>query len=158
MSPARDNREGHPTVLELLPLRYPYLMIDRVLERSPERVVALKNVSHNEWYFVGHFPGRPVMPGTLIVEGMAQTAGLLIESKGGVTPPLPAQGYLVGIDRARFRRMVVPGDQILYEAKLGKSKGGLIRAEVEARVAGERIAEAVISVMSDVEGAERETR
>jgi 3-hydroxyacyl-[acyl-carrier-protein] dehydratase len=130
-------------------------MIDRVLERSTERVVALKNVSHNEWYFVGHFPGRPVMPGTLIVEGMAQTAGLLIEPSSGSAGP--AQGYLVGIDRARFRRMVVPGDQIIYEAKLVKAKGGLIRAEVEARVEGERIAEAVISVMSDVEGAERET-
>lgn len=144
---------SEPSVLALLPLRYPYLLIDRVLERGPERARALKNVSHNEWFTAGHFPGRPVMPGTLLIEGMAQTAGLLLayhqpaaaEGKGKGEGAL---GFLVGVDRARFRRPVVPGDQVLYEAKLVRAKGGLLRAEVTAHVQDEKVAEAVITLMA----------
>lgn len=133
------------SVTELIPLRYPFLMIDRVLERGPERAVTLKNVSHDEWFFQGHFPERPLMPGTLLLEGMAQTAGLLVE-------PSPndgrAHGFLVGVDRARFRRQVVPGDQVVYRAKLLKARRDLYRVEAEARVDDERVAEATISLMS----------
>ncbi|OGF52739.1 MAG: 3-hydroxyacyl-[acyl-carrier-protein] dehydratase FabZ [Candidatus Fraserbacteria bacterium RBG_16_55_9] len=148
-------RECEPTVLEILPLRYPYLMVDRVLEREPDRVVALKNVSQNEWFFVGHFPGRPVMPGTLLIEGMAQTAGILMHQHSN---HLQAQGLLVGVDGARFRRQVVPGDQILYEAKLLKARGGLYRMEVAARVENELVAEAVLSLMSTSESSDVQTR
>jgi beta-hydroxyacyl-ACP dehydratase FabZ len=131
--------------LELLPLRYPYLMVDRVLTREPERVVAVKNVSHNEWFFVGHFPSKPLMPGTLLIEGMAQTAGILMQQLSGQPQ---AQGFLVGIDAARFRRQVVPGDQVVYEAKLVKTRGGLYRVGAAAKVDGELVAEAVLSLMS----------
>lgn len=140
--------ENEPTVLELLPLRYPYLMVDRVLEREPARVVAVKNVSQNEWFFVGHFPGRPLMPGTLLIEGMAQTAGILMQQFSNHPQ---AQGLLVGVDGARFRRPVVPGDQVLYDAKLLKARGGLYRMEVAARVDGELVAEAVLSLMNTSE-------
>ncbi len=153
MKTNRTQTEG-PTVFELLPLRYPFLMIDRVLEREPERVVALKNISHNEWFFEGHFPNRPIMPGTLLIEGMAQTAGILILQAA----PRSSGGLLVGIDRARFRRRVVPGDQVIYEAKLLKSHGGLYRVEAEARVDGERVAEAVLSLMSSDDPNDDETR
>lgn len=133
-------------LLELLPLRFPFLMVDRILEYGDERAVALKNVSHDEWFFMGHFPGRPIMPGTLILEGMAQTAGILLMQ---LQPKLksPAQGLLVGVDRARFRHQVVPGDQVVYEARLVKAHGRLYRVEAEAKVEGELVAEAVLSLM-----------
>jgi len=118
-------------------------MIDRVLERGAERAVALKNVSYDEWFFVGHFPEQPLMPGTLLIEGMAQTAGLLLGEGSRAS-----QGLLVGIDRARFRKRVLPGDQVVYEAQRLKSRGGMLRARVEAKVGGERVAEAVLSLMS----------
>ena len=137
---------SEPSVLDLLPLRFPYLMVDRVLERTEDRAVALKNVSQNEWMFEGHFPGRPVMPGTLLIEGMAQTAGLLI---GQLTGSDRALGYLVGADDARFRRQVGPGDQIVYEAKLLRARRALFRFEVEARVDDEPVAEATISLMAE---------
>lgn len=121
-------------------------MIDRVLERTDDRAVALKNVSHNEWMFEGHFPGNPVLPGTLLIEGMAQTAGLLI---GQLTGSDRAMGYLVGADDARFRRQVVPGDQIVYEAKLLRARRSLFRFEAEARVDDESVAVAMISLMAE---------
>ena len=126
-------------------------MVDRVLAREPKRVVAVKNVSHNEWFFVGHFPGRPLMPGTLLIEGMAQTAGILTQQFSGHPQ---AQGFLVGIDGARFRKQVVPGDQVLYEAKLLKARGGLYRVETAAKVDDELVAEAVLSLMSSVESSD----
>ncbi len=153
MSKTRD-REGERApepVLALLPLRFPYLLIDRVLERGPERARALKNVSHNEWVFAGHFPGRPVLPGTLILEGMAQTAGLLLPFHAqarGQTTTAQSLGFLVGVDKARFRRPVVPGDRLVYEARLERAKAGLLRAAVLALVEGERVAEAEITLMA----------
>ncbi|MBI1730307.1 3-hydroxyacyl-ACP dehydratase FabZ [Candidatus Acetothermia bacterium] len=137
-----------PSPLELLPLRYPYLMVDRILERSPERVVAIKNVSHNEEVFQGHFPGNPIMPGTLITEGMAQTAGILMQQYSNSRY---AQGLLVGIDSARFRKQVVPGDQLVFEAKLLKARGGLFRFEVLSKVEDEVVAEAIITLISPPE-------
>lgn len=136
-----------PSVLDLLPLRFPYLMIDRVVERTDDRAVALKNVSQNEWMFQGHFPGRPVLPGTLLIEGMAQTAGLLI---GPLTGSDRALGYLVGADDARFRRQVVPGDQIVYAARLLRARRSMFRFDVEARVDDASVAEAQISLMAEV--------
>jgi 3-hydroxyacyl-[acyl-carrier-protein] dehydratase len=143
----KDPKGNNPPITELLPIRYPFLMVDRLLERGPGRVVAVKNVSYDEWFFAGHFPDRPIMPGTLLMEGMAQTAGLLL-AEGSKR----AGGLLVGIDQARFRRQVVPGDQVVYEAKLLRARRGLYRVEAEARVEGELVAEAIISLMSDSEG------
>lgn len=116
-------------------------MIDRVLERGAEEVVTLKCVTLNEPYFQGHFraPYPSIMPGTMILEGMAQTAGLLLP-QGGLA-------VLAGVERARFHRPVFPGDRLTYRAKLARSRLGLIKAEVTAEVEGERVAEAVISLM-----------
>ena len=130
-----------------LPLRYPYLMIDRIVEASAERVVALKNVTVNEPFFQGHFPEplEAVMPGTLILEAMAQTAAFLIPQG---TEGESREGYLVGVDKARFRRKVIPGDQLRVEARCTRAKRGLLRADVSASVDGELAASATISVLT----------
>jgi len=133
-------------VLKHLPQRYPILMVDRVKECEPgKRIIALKNVSANEPYFQGHFPGRPIMPGVLILEAMAQAAGLVVLSAGG------ADGqhhenlyYYVGIDNARFKKPVLPGDQLELEVKLERLLRGIGKFSCEARVDGEVAAEAVI--------------
>ncbi len=128
-------------IRKILPHRYPFLLVDRVLEWGERRVRALKNVTYNEPFFVGHFPERPIMPGVLILEGMAQTVGLLVSQEQ------PGQsGYLVGVDRARFRRPVQPGDQIIYEAELERGREGFYRAQVWATVEGTLVAEALLSV------------
>jgi 3-hydroxyacyl-[acyl-carrier-protein] dehydratase len=128
-------------IWRILPHRYPFLLVDRVLEWGEGRVRVLKNVTHNEPFFVGHFPQRPIMPGVLILEGMAQAVGLLLSREQ------PGQsGYLVGVERARFRRPVQPGDQIIYEAKVERGRAGFYRARVQASVAGAPVADAVISV------------
>jgi 3-hydroxyacyl-[acyl-carrier-protein] dehydratase len=126
-----------------LPIRFPYLMVDRILEEEGGRVVALKNVTIDEPVFQGHFPEPlpAVMPGTLILEAMAQTAAFLLLGEEG------SLGYLVGIDQAHFRRKVVPGDQLRLEARLLRRRRGLLRAEVEASVSGEVAATAVISLV-----------
>lgn len=128
-------------IRRILPHRYPFLLIDRVLEWGERRVRTLKNVTHNEPFFAGHFPEQPIMPGVLILEGMAQTVGLLIsrEQPG-------RSGYLVGVDHARFRRPVQPGDQIVYEAELERGRQGFYRARVQASVNGTPVAEALLSV------------
>ena len=105
-------------VLKYLPQRYPILMIDKVKELDPgKRIVALKNVSANEPHFQGHFPGRPIMPGVLILEAMAQAAGVLVFSaEGAARPDDRSVYYYVGIDDARFKKPVIPGDQLELEA------------------------------------------
>jgi 3-hydroxyacyl-[acyl-carrier-protein] dehydratase len=132
-------------VLKYLPQRYPLLLIDRVKECEPgKRIVALKNVSANEPYFQGHFPGRPIMPGVLILEAMAQAAGLLVfsaEPRGGHEGSVY---YYVGIDNARFKKPVTPGDQLELEVKLERSLRGIGKFSCIARVAGTVVAEAVI--------------
>jgi len=130
-----------------LPLRYPYLMIDRIIEESDGRVVALKNVTVNEPFFQGHFPEplEAVMPGTLILEAMAQTVAFLIP-QGDRGKPL--EGYLVGVEKARFRRKVVPGDQLRVEARRTRARRGLIQAGVSAFVDGELAASATISLLT----------
>lgn len=132
-------------VLSLLPHRYPFLLIDRVLEFEPnKRLLAYKNVTYNEPFFAGHFPIRPVMPGVLIVEAMAQATGLLaMESR----PDLISSNslyYFVGIDNARFKRPVEPGDQLRLEARLIAVKRGIWKFSCEACVDGKVVATADI--------------
>jgi 3-hydroxyacyl-[acyl-carrier-protein] dehydratase len=124
-------------LFEYLPHRYPFLLVDRVLEVTAERIRGFKNVTINEQFFCGHFPGNPVMPGVLIVEAMAQLSGVLaFESKGR----RPADGvtyYLAGIDKTRFKRPVVPGDQLMMESRILADKRGLMKFECKAFVESE---------------------
>ena len=133
-------------VLRRLPQRYPILMIDRVKECEPrKRIVALKNVSANEPYFQGHFPARPIMPGVLILEAMAQAAGLLVLSgEDALLKHQENDYYYVGIDNARFKRPVLPGDQLELEVKLERLLRGIGKFSCVARVDGEVAAEAAI--------------
>jgi 3-hydroxyacyl-[acyl-carrier-protein] dehydratase len=133
-------------VLQYLPQRYPMLMIDRVKECEPgKRIVAIKNVSANEPYFQGHFPGRPIMPGVLILEAMAQAAGMVAFSAEGEGRQHDQHlYYYVGIDNARFKKPVVPGDQLELEVKLERMLRGIGKFSCVARVAGQVVAEAVI--------------
>ena len=122
-------------VLSLLPHRYPFLLIDRVLDyRANEYLVACKNVTCNEPFFAGHFPARPVMPGVLIVEAMAQSTGLLAMKSNPDEVGQKALYYLVGIDKARFKRTVEPGDQLTFEIRLKKVRRGVWLFSGEARV------------------------
>jgi 3-hydroxyacyl-[acyl-carrier-protein] dehydratase len=132
-------------VLAHLPQRFPMMMLDRVKEFEPfKRIVAVKNVSANEPYFPGHFPQRPIMPGVLILEAMAQAAGVLVFRSRGEKPNPDSLYYYVGIDHARFKKPVVPGDQLELEVKLERQLRGIGRFSCEARVAGEVVAEATI--------------
>ena len=132
-------------ILKHLPQRYPVLMIDRVKEMEPgRRIVALKNVSANEPHFQGHFPGRPIMPGVLILEAMAQAAGVLVFRSAGTRPDEKTVYYYVGIDNARFKKPVVPGDQLELEVKLERALRGIGKFACVARVGGATVAEATI--------------
>lgn len=132
-------------VLKLLPQRYPFLMIDGVRECEPgKRVVAFKNVSANEPHFQGHFPGRPIMPGVLILEAMAQAAGLVVFAGEDQTNTSEHVYYYVGIDNARFKKPVVPGDVLELEVALERSMRGIGKFACVARVAGNVVAEATI--------------
>ena len=130
----------------VLPHRYPFLLVDRVLELEPgKRIRAIKNVTINEPFFQGHFPGAPVMPGVLVVEAMAQVGGLLTEL------PRAASGakqdklfYLVKVDNARFSRMVVPGDQLMLEVRLKRMIRNMAMYECSASVDGKQVASADI--------------
>ena len=122
-------------ILKLLPHRYPFLLVDRVLEIDKgKRIKALKNVSVNEPFFTGHFPSRPVMPGVLMLEALAQAAGLLSFDMLGVAPDENTVFYFVGIDNARFKRPVEPGDQLILEVELDRIKGGIYKFKGVARV------------------------
>src|SRR5687767_4203549 len=132
-------------VLKYLPQRYPLLMIDRVKELDPgKRIVALKNVSANEPHFQGHFPGRPIMPGVLILEAMAQAAGVLVFSAPGAEPHAESVYYYVGIDEARFKKPVLPGDQLELEVTLERFMRGIGKFACVARVGADVAAEATI--------------
>ena len=134
----------HQSVLDIIPIRYPFVMIDKIVERSTEHSICIKNVSHSEEVFVGHFPGLPILPGTLITEGMAQTCGVLMQY---IEQTEFAQGLLVGLDKVRFRRQVIPGDQLVFHARLQKARGGLYKFEADAKIDGELVAEADITLM-----------
>lgn len=130
-------------ILKRLPHRYPILLVDRVLEIEPHtRIKALKNVSINEPYFTGHFPSRPVMPGVMMLEALAQTAALLSFESNDVDPDDNMVVYFVGIDGARFKRVVEPGDQLILQAQLERSKGGIYKFRTQASVDGETAVEA----------------
>jgi 3-hydroxyacyl-[acyl-carrier-protein] dehydratase len=132
-------------VLKHLPQRFPLLMIDRVTVCEPgKRIVALKNVSVNEPYFPGHFPRRPIMPGVLILEAMAQAAAILVFRTVGEQPGENALYYYAGIDKARFRKPVVPGDQLEIEVAILGSKRGIWKFSCAARVENAVVAEAEI--------------
>jgi len=132
-------------VLAHLPHRYPMLMIDRVTQCEPgKRIVAIKNVSAGEPYFPGHFPNRPIMPGVLILEAMAQAAGVLVFRTSGTKPDANTVYYYVGIDNARFKKPVVPGDQLEIEVHMERQLRGIGKFGCVARVAGETVAEATI--------------
>jgi 3-hydroxyacyl-[acyl-carrier-protein] dehydratase len=130
-------------ILKRLPHRYPFLLVDRVTELDKDqRVVALKNVTMNEPFFMGHFPHRPVMPGVLILEAMAQAAALLSFASMETDPGEDTVVYFAGIDGARFKRPVEPGDQLVIEAKILRAKAGIYKYSAQARVDGELAAEA----------------
>lgn len=132
-------------VLAHLPQRFPMLMIDRVKECEPgKRIVALKNVSANEPFFPGHFPHRLIMPGVLILEAMAQAAGVLVFRSLGTKPDDKTLYYYVGIDKARFKKPVVPGDQLEIEVLLERQLRGISKFSCVARVGADTVAEAVI--------------
>ena len=135
-------------VLQHLPQRYPLLMIDRVLEFDPgKRIRALKNISANEPQFLGHFPGRPIMPGVLILEAMAQAACILALRSSGVTAEGNRAYYYAGIDGARFKRPVEPGDQLRMELTCLKRRGSFWKMQGLATVDGKLVAQAEISAM-----------
>ncbi len=144
-------------IMTLLPHRYPFLLVDKVLECNPgKNIVAVKNVTMNEPFFTGHFPQRPVMPGVLIVEALAQAACLLgiWSAEGGMEEG--TLYYFLGIDRARFKRPVSPGDQLKLHVTLTTSKRGIWKFSAEARVENDVVCEAEIMATarkSSTEGA-----
>lgn len=130
-------------ILKLLPHRYPFLLVDRVLELAPkESITAIKNVTINEPFFQGHFPDYPVMPGVLIIEALAQTAALLTFAEAKQDN---AVYYFAGIDNARFKKPVVPGDQLVMQAIYQRERAGVYKFHVTATVDGELAAEADIT-------------
>ncbi|MES2787861.1 MAG: 3-hydroxyacyl-ACP dehydratase FabZ [Pseudomonadota bacterium] len=130
-------------ILKQLPHRYPILLVDRVIElEAGKRIKALKNVTINEPFFMGHFPHRPVMPGVLMLEAMAQTAALLSFATLGVTPDDKTVYYFAGIDGARFKRPVEPGDQLVMSVELTRMKAGIFKFKATSHVGDELACEA----------------
>lgn len=131
-------------IMRILPHRYPFLLVDRITELEPDkRVVGVKNVTINEQFFQGHFPGMPVMPGVLIIECMAQVAGVMIYKD--VQEPKDKLIYFTGIEKARFRRPVVPGDQLRVEMNLLNRRNNFGKLQGRATVEGKLAAEAVVT-------------
>ena len=129
-------------ISQLLPHRYPMLMVDRIVEISADSIVGLKNVTVNEPHFTGHFPGFPVMPGVLIIEAMAQVAGILV---GTLAPHTRGKVmFLASVDEAKFRKPVVPGDQLRIEMKMLRLKHTVAKMQGTATVDGQVVAEAIL--------------
>ena len=132
-------------ILSKLPHRYPFILVDRVLEiEAGKRIKALKNVTINEHFFVGHFPNRPVMPGVLMIEALAQAAALLAFETMGQVPDAKSVYYFAGIDGARFKRPVEPGDQLTLDVALDRMKSGIFKFKARAMVGEELAVEAEI--------------
>lgn len=130
-------------IFELLPHRYPFLLVDRVLDYQPKkRLRAIKNVSFNEAFFQGHFPGAPVMPGVLIIEALAQACGLLVHLSHEQNPAVRPLYYLVKIDKARFSKIVSPGDQLLLDVEMKRVVMKMGQFHVRALVDGAEVASA----------------
>lgn len=138
-------------IMELLPHRYPFILVDRIVEMVPdERIIGLKNVTINEPFFQGHFPGTPIMPGVLIVEAMAQVGAILVNTSRseGKRKELI---YFMGIDKARFRKPVIPGDQLILEIIAMKRRANLFKMAGKATVDGTLVAEAEVMAMTGEE-------
>jgi 3-hydroxyacyl-[acyl-carrier-protein] dehydratase len=139
------------SVMLRLPHRYPFLLVDRVLDYvCGESIRALKNVTYNEPFFTGHFPNRPLMPGVMIIEALAQVAGLLAFLTADAFPDENTRFYFVGIDKARFRKPVAPGDQLILNAKFERNFKGIWRLSTRAEVADEEVANALIMIAPDL--------
>jgi len=134
-------------IINTLPHRYPFLLVDRILEfEKNKRIVGLKNVTINEPFFQGHFPGHPIMPGVLLLEAMAQTGAVLaLKSYAGDVQSKVI--YFMSIDKAKFRKPVVPGDQVRFELELLKMRGSITSLKAEAKVDGALVAEAEMMAM-----------
>jgi 3-hydroxyacyl-[acyl-carrier-protein] dehydratase len=141
-------------ILKQLPHRYPILLVDRVLEMDKGKSIkAIKNVSINEPFFLGHFPHRPVMPGVLMLEALAQAAALLAFDTLGVVPDDKTVYYFAGIDGARFKRPVEPGDQLVLDVTLDRAKAGIFKFSAKASVDGQTAVEAqLMCTMRRIEG------
>lgn len=132
-------------ILEHLPHRYPFLLVDRVVEVEPGKSIhAYKNITMNEPYFVGHFPHHPVMPGVLIMEALAQAAGILSFKTMDSKPDANSVFYFVGIDECRFKKPVMPGDQLHLHVEIMRQMRGIWKYKAEARVDGQVVAEATL--------------
>ena len=127
------------TIQKILPHRYPFLLVDRIIELTDKKVVGIKNVTINEPFFQGHFPGQPVMPGVLIIEAMAQVGGV---GALNMVDNLGKFAYFLSIKEAKFRKPVIPGDQLVIEVEILKTKLSVMQVAATAKVAGELVAEA----------------
>jgi UDP-3-O-[3-hydroxymyristoyl] N-acetylglucosamine deacetylase/3-hydroxyacyl-[acyl-carrier-protein] dehydratase len=136
---------GIEEIMKVLPHRYPFLLVDRIVEVEERRIVGLKNVTINEPFFQGHFPGHPIMPGVLIIEAMAQVGGMLL--MGDVDDPESKVVYFMSLDNVKFRRPVKPGDQLRFELDLTQVRGAVCKMRGVARVDGEVVAEADMAAM-----------
>lgn len=131
-------------IMELIPHRYPFLLIDRILEITEDSAVALKNVTANEEMFCGHFPGHPIMLGVLILEAMAQAAAVFVATLGSMEGKVV---YFASADKVKFRKPVVPGDALIIHVKRLKARGNFWRMQGVAKVEGEQVADAEFSAM-----------
>ena len=137
---------GIEEIMRVLPHRYPFLLVDRIVEIDGNaRIVGLKNVTINEPFFQGHFPGHPIMPGVLIIEAMAQVGGMLL--MGGLEDPESKVVYFMSLDNVKFRRPVKPGDQIIFEIDLTQARGRVCKMHGVAKVDGEVVCEADMAAM-----------
>ncbi len=154
-----ENRTDKPFmdimgVMRQLPHRYPFLLVDRVLEcEAGKTITAVKNVTVNEPFFTGHFPRRPLMPGVMILEALAQAAGILAFVTAGIVPDEGSRFFFVGIDKARFRRPVEPGDQLILKAQLKRSVKGIWCFSTVAEVNGQEACSAEMMVTPEAKAA-----